>query len=95
MLFLLGALLLRGRHSTEEGEALTEGAPDAGFVRVAGTSFGVILLAEFGDLTQIVTANLAARYDDPVAVGIGAVLGLWAVGASPSSAGRPCCGSSR
>ncbi|WP_234432538.1 TMEM165/GDT1 family protein, partial [Streptomyces sp. NRRL S-378] len=26
----------------------------------------LILVAEFGDLTQIMTANLAARYDDPV-----------------------------
>ncbi len=25
------------------------------------------------------TANLAARYDDPLSVGLGAVLGLWAV----------------
>lgn len=39
----------------------------------------LILVAEFGDLTQIMTANLAARYDDPVSVGIGAVLALWAV----------------
>ncbi len=47
---------------------------------VSSMSFGIILVAEFGDLTQIVTANLAARYDDPLAVGIGATLGLWAVG---------------
>lgn len=38
------------------------------------------LVAEFGDLTRIVTANLAAKYDDPISVGIGAVLGQWAVG---------------
>jgi Ca2+/H+ antiporter, TMEM165/GDT1 family len=29
--------------------------------------------------TQIITATLAERYDDPLAVGIGAVLALWAV----------------
>jgi len=39
----------------------------------------VILVAEFGDLTQILTAGLAARYHDPVAVGIGSVLALWSV----------------
>jgi putative Ca2+/H+ antiporter (TMEM165/GDT1 family) len=39
----------------------------------------LILVAEFGDLTQIMTANLAARYDDPVSVGLGAVLALWTV----------------
>ncbi len=37
-------------------------------------------MAEFGDLTQILCANLAARYHSPLSVGIGAVLGLWAVG---------------
>ena len=51
----------------------------AGFGKVAGTAFGVIMVAEFGDLTQIMTANLAARYDDPLSVGLGAVLALWAV----------------
>lgn len=41
----------------------------------------LILVAEFGDLTQIMTANLAARYDDPLSVGVGAVLALWTVAA--------------
>jgi Ca2+/H+ antiporter, TMEM165/GDT1 family len=36
-------------------------------------------LAEWGDLTQILTANVAARYHSPLSVGIGAVLALWAV----------------
>jgi putative Ca2+/H+ antiporter (TMEM165/GDT1 family) len=49
------------------------------FWKVAGAGFMLILVAEFGDLTQIMTANLAARYDDPVSVGLGAVLALWAV----------------
>ena len=51
----------------------------AGFWAVAVTSFGVILLAELGDLSDIVIANLAARYHDPVPVGIGSVLALWSV----------------
>jgi putative Ca2+/H+ antiporter (TMEM165/GDT1 family) len=38
----------------------------------------VITIAEFGDLTQIVTANLAAKYDW-LPVGIGALAALWAV----------------
>jgi Ca2+/H+ antiporter, TMEM165/GDT1 family len=41
----------------------------------------VIALAELGDLSDITMANLAARYHDPVAVGIGSVLGLWLVAA--------------
>lgn len=55
----------------------TRGAPS--FRRVALTSFGVVFVGEWGDITQIVTANYAARYADPISVGLGAVLGLWAV----------------
>jgi putative Ca2+/H+ antiporter (TMEM165/GDT1 family) len=62
-------------------------APD-GFWRVALRSFAVLFVAEFGDLTQLATANLAARYHDPVAVGAGAVLGLWTVGALAITGGR-------
>ncbi len=40
----------------------------------------MVLIAEFGDLTQIATANLAAKYADPLAVGLGAWLALCAVG---------------
>jgi Ca2+/H+ antiporter, TMEM165/GDT1 family len=43
------------------------------------TAFVVIFLAEWGDLTQILTANLAARYHDLLAVGLGSVLALLAV----------------
>ena len=49
--------------------------------RVAVTAFVVIFLAEWGDLTQVLTANLAARYRSPLSVAIGATLGLWAVSA--------------
>ena len=47
--------------------------------RIAVTAFLVIFLAEWGDLTQILTANLAAHYHDPLSVGVGATLALWAV----------------
>jgi Ca2+/H+ antiporter, TMEM165/GDT1 family len=59
-----------------------------GFWKVAWRSFAVLFVAEFGDLTQLVTANLSARYHDPLAVGAGAVLGLWAVGALAIVGGR-------
>ncbi|WP_370372300.1 TMEM165/GDT1 family protein [Catenulispora sp. GP43] len=90
-LFLMGAiLLLRGRHdeAEEEEELKLRGDKPATFRRVAGMSFGVILVAEFGDLTQIVTANLAAKYHDPISVGIGATLGLWAVAGLAIVGGR-------
>ncbi|HEX4100734.1 MAG: TMEM165/GDT1 family protein [Pseudonocardiaceae bacterium] len=63
-------------------------AARTGFWRVAATSFLVLFVAEFGDLTQIAIANLAARYHDPLTVGVGAVLGLWAVGALAITGGQ-------
>jgi putative Ca2+/H+ antiporter (TMEM165/GDT1 family) len=45
------------------------------------TAFAVIFLAEWGDLTQILTANLAARYHEPLPVAAGALAALWAVAA--------------
>ncbi|MBY8846322.1 TMEM165/GDT1 family protein [Streptomyces sp. SP2-10] len=77
VLFLGGAAVLLLKKGEEEEEV--KKPADQSFWKVAGTGFMLILVAEFGDLTQIMTANLAARYDDPVSVGLGAVLGLWAV----------------
>jgi putative Ca2+/H+ antiporter (TMEM165/GDT1 family) len=47
--------------------------------RVAGTAFVVVFLAEWGDLTQVLTANAAVRYGSAVSVAIGATLALWSV----------------
>jgi putative Ca2+/H+ antiporter (TMEM165/GDT1 family) len=47
--------------------------------RTAGTAAAVIFVAEWGDLTQIITANLAARYHNALSVGLGALFALWAV----------------
>ncbi|GHD83632.1 TMEM165/GDT1 family protein [Streptomyces naganishii] len=77
VLFLGGAAMLLMHKADDEGEIRPPA--DQSFWKVAGTGFTLILVAEFGDLTQIMTANLAARYDDPVSVGLGAVLALWAV----------------
>jgi Ca2+/H+ antiporter, TMEM165/GDT1 family len=88
-LFAVGAvLLLRGPHDDGEDDQMEVNGRELGFWRVAGTSFMVVLVAEFGDLTQIATATLAARYHDPVSVGIGAVLALWAVGGLAIVGGR-------
>jgi putative Ca2+/H+ antiporter (TMEM165/GDT1 family) len=87
VLFAAGAvLLLRGRHEDDEQMEVKGSQP--GFWRVAGTSFMVILVAEFGDLTQIATATLAARYHDPASVATGAVLALWAVAGLAIAGGR-------
>ncbi|MEU7066128.1 TMEM165/GDT1 family protein [Streptomyces sp. NPDC051578] len=77
VLFLAGAAVLLLRKSDDEEEV--KPPADQSFWKVSGAGFMLILVAEFGDLTQIMTANLAARYDNPVSVGVGAVLALWAV----------------
>ena len=48
---------------------------------VVTTAFVVIFVAEWGDLTQILTANLAAHYHSGVSVAVGSVLALWTVAA--------------
>ncbi|MCZ4607844.1 TMEM165/GDT1 family protein [Streptomyces chartreusis] len=77
VLFLGGAAVLLMKKDEDEGEVRKP--ENQSFWKVSGAGFMLILVAEFGDLTQIMTANLAARYDDPLSVGIGAVLALWAV----------------
>jgi Ca2+/H+ antiporter, TMEM165/GDT1 family len=77
ILFLGGAAMLLLKKDDGEEEIRTPA--DQSFWKVSGAGFMLILVAEFGDLTQIMTANLAARYDDPLSVGLGAVLALWAV----------------
>jgi len=56
--------------------------------RVVTTAFVVIFVAEWGDLTQIVTANLAAHYHSPLSVGVGALLALWTVAALAVASGQ-------
>jgi putative Ca2+/H+ antiporter (TMEM165/GDT1 family) len=80
---LVAALFLGGavysyliRNQVEEEAEVTQ-APGAW--RTAGTALAVIFLAEWGDLTQIITANLAARYHNPLSVGVGALVALCAV----------------
>jgi putative Ca2+/H+ antiporter (TMEM165/GDT1 family) len=88
-LFGIGSVLLLRTRRAEDGEEPTE--PDShkpGFWWVAGTSFLVILAAEFGDLTQVITATLAASYHDPLSVGVGALAALWAVSALAIVGGR-------
>lgn len=82
LLFLGGAVvMLRHHEEPAEDGADDDKTPPKSPWRVILTSFTVITVAEFGDLTQIVTINLAAKYHAPLSVGIGAVLGLWAVAA--------------
>jgi putative Ca2+/H+ antiporter (TMEM165/GDT1 family) len=77
LLFLGGAAVLLLKK--DDGDEEIRRPENQSFWKVSTAGFMLILIAEFGDLTQIMTANLAARYDDPLSVGLGAVLALWAV----------------
>jgi putative Ca2+/H+ antiporter (TMEM165/GDT1 family) len=81
--FLAGAVLL-WRQKEDKNEDEDEAGRDglrSGVWPVFGTAFAVVFLAEFGDLTQFLTVSLAARFHDPVSVGIGATLALWVAAA--------------
>jgi putative Ca2+/H+ antiporter (TMEM165/GDT1 family) len=80
-LFLGGALLaLREAAKERREEALIE-KETASHRRVVVTAFVVIFVAEWGDITQILMANLAAHYHNALSVGLGALLALWTVAA--------------
>jgi len=81
-MFLVGAVLLfrEGRsHQTDSGEEYADAAGDVHGARVIVASFLVLFAAEWGDLSQLLTLTLVAKYDDPVSVFIGAVGALLAV----------------
>jgi Ca2+/H+ antiporter, TMEM165/GDT1 family len=89
-LFLAGSAYLwraslRSGHPDGVDQA-RQGGRAPSFLRVAGMSFGIVFLAEWGDITQLSTASLAARYD-PLLVFAGATLGLWTVAAVAVSIG--------
>jgi Ca2+/H+ antiporter, TMEM165/GDT1 family len=80
-MFFAGAILaLREARKQESEEELVE-REMASHRKTVITAFLVIFLAEWGDLTQILTANLAAHYHDALSVGVGALLALWTVAA--------------
>jgi putative Ca2+/H+ antiporter (TMEM165/GDT1 family) len=56
-----------------------EPVPSARQRRLFATTFAVIFIAEWGDITQILIANFTARYDAPLEVGVAAAVALWSV----------------
>ena len=89
LLFAGGAaylLLVSEEEEEEEGEEEVTAAPKG--MRPIATAFVVIFIGEFGDLTQILTANLAAKYQQPLAVFVGASAALAAVAAVGAFGGR-------
>ena len=53
--------------------------PDLSFGAVAWKAFLVIFIAEWGDITQLATASLQAKFHAPWTLLISAILALWAV----------------
>ncbi len=99
VMFLVGAIVLfreaRGAHLAEaeleaEEEAELNLPTDKVLspFRVFLTCFLVLFAAEWGDLSQILTVTLVAKYDEPVSVFIGAWGALLTVSALAALAGK-------
>ncbi len=81
VVFLAGGIYLlvtKEKEQVEEGYKLAE-TPKKHMRKVLVMSFAVTFLGEFGDLTQIVTINLEAKYHEMLSVALGAFLGLTSV----------------
>lgn len=95
LMFVVGAIILfRAARTADEDEPGQEdeyaAKADAGAhgLRVVATSFVVLFAAEWGDLSQLLTISLVAKYDDPVSVFIGAWGALLAVSGLAVIVGR-------
>jgi Ca2+/H+ antiporter, TMEM165/GDT1 family len=95
LMFAIGAVILvREARSADADEAEQEAEyaakadATAHGSKVVVTSFLVLFAAEWGDLSQLLTISLAAKYDDPVSVFIGAWGALLAVSGLAVIVGR-------
>jgi putative Ca2+/H+ antiporter (TMEM165/GDT1 family) len=78
LLFIVSAVVM-WRQGDEDHDAKTEDEKEPPtFWKAVGSVFTVVFIAEWGDLTQLGTAALAARYRAPAAVFVGSTLALWA-----------------
>jgi putative Ca2+/H+ antiporter (TMEM165/GDT1 family) len=94
-IFLLGAVVLfrtapgadAAEKETEEEYAAKSAEPKS-FLKAAVASFLVLFAAEWGDLSQLLTISLVARYHDHVSVFVGAWAALLTVSGLAVLAGR-------
>lgn len=91
-LFTLGAIVLfrsaRQSRVDEMSDAPPPPPPTRSNLRAAGASFLVLFAAEWGDLSQLLTAGLVAKGLNPVAVFLGSWIGLAAVSGAAVVLGR-------
>ncbi|MFQ1003150.1 TMEM165/GDT1 family protein [Modestobacter sp. SSW1-42] len=90
VLFLIGAVLLwrEARSGGEDAGEAVQPRERTSFVRAAAISFGVLFAAEWGDLSQLATAGLAARYAEPVSVFVGSWAALLVISGLAAFLGR-------
>ena len=90
VLFLVGAVLLwrEARKGAEDEEATVQARENTSFLRAAAISFGVLFAAEWGDLSQLATAGLAARFGEPLSVFVGSWAALLVIAALAAFLGR-------
>ncbi len=75
LLFLLFAFLMWFRRGEKEGKNKPQTQGD--LWKIFWTSFAVIFIAEWGDLTQLAAATLVAKTHQPLTIFISATLALW------------------
>lgn len=86
VLFLAFAVTMWRRRPETEGAAPP--ADHRHFWKTAVAAFLVIFAAEWGDLTQLATAALAAHSRRPLTIFLAATAALWAVAALAAALGR-------
>ena len=90
-MFVVGAVILvrEGRsHQQDSGDEYAEEAKDVTGFREVLASFLILFAAEWGDLSQLLTISLVARYEAPVSVFIGALAALLLVSGLAVIAGK-------
>jgi Ca2+/H+ antiporter, TMEM165/GDT1 family len=88
VLFAVGATVLwrsRDEAPVLDADGSVERRP---FRAVAGAAFATVIVAEFGDLTQLTIAGLSARSSTPIAVFLGGMIALWAVAGLATTVGQ-------
>jgi putative Ca2+/H+ antiporter (TMEM165/GDT1 family) len=88
-MFATGSVVLfRSARANRDAVEGAEPVADAGPRKAVLGSFALVALAEWGDLTQLATAGLAARSDAPLSIWIGALAALASVAAIAATFGR-------